>query len=182
MKNNLNIMGRELTKEKDTDKNKKEAFIKFIAHFTVLSLLMFLSVYLFFKSYGVQRNNIQDDVIAYKEILNKQQILKSKIDTIYYQMSLLNTGQVKNDVFLGNYISQNIQQTRDIIGTDSISAFKHYSFLLNRLDSILVLKNDIIVISDKERLALKDLNECMGKITKVKAEISKDPTRGFHSN
>jgi hypothetical protein len=97
-------------------------------------------------------------------------------------MSLLNTGRVKNDVFLGNYISENIQQTRDIIGTDSISGFEHYSFLLNRLDSILALKNEIIVISDKERLALRDLNECMGKIAEVKAELLKDPTRGFQAN
>jgi hypothetical protein len=172
-------MRKESTKENGS--NKREEFFKFIAHFIVLSILIFLSVYLFFKSNAVQRNNIQNDIVAYKEILNKQQVLKSKIDTIYYQMSLLNTGRVKNDVFLGNYISQNIKQTRNIIGTDSISEFKHYSFLLNRLDSILALKNEIIVISDKERLALKDLNECIGKITKVKTELFKDPTRGFQS-
>ena len=172
-------MKKELTKENGA--NKRKEFFKFIAHFTVLSILIFLSVYLFFKSNAVQRRNIQNDIVAYKEILNKQQVLKSKVDTIYYQMSLLNTGKVKNDVFLGNYISQNIKQTRNIIGTDSISEFKHYSFLLNRLDSILALKNEIIIISDKERLALKDLNECIGKITKVKAELFKDPTRGFQS-
>jgi hypothetical protein len=138
-------------------------------------------VYLFFKSYSSQRNEIEKNVVAYKMILNKQQLLKTKIDTIYYQMSLLNTGRVKNDVFLGDYISQNIQETRNIIGADSISEFNHYSFLLTRLDSILSLKNEIIVISDKEHLALKDLNECMGKIYKVKNELSKDPTRGFNS-
>lgn len=165
-----------------TRTGRKKEFFRFIAHFAVLSLLIFLTVYFFFKSNAVQRHNIQNDIVAYKEILNKQQVLKSKIDTIYYQMSLLNTGRVKNDVFLGNYISENIQQTRDIIGTDSISGFEHYSFLLNRLDSILALKNEIIVISDKERLALRDLNECMGKIAEVKAELLKDPTRGFQAN
>lgn len=145
----------------------------------VLSAVLFSSVYLFFKSYALQRSSIQNDIMDYKEILNKQQVLQTKIDTIYYQMSLLNTGQVKNDVFLGNYISENIQQTKNIIGKDSISEFSHYSFLLTKMDSILALKNEIIVISDKERLALKDLNECMGKITKVKSELSQDPTRGF---
>ena len=172
-------MKKESTKGSETNKGKE--FFEFMAHFAILSMLIFLSVYLFFKSNAVQRNNIQNDIVAYKEILNKQQVLKSKIDTIYYQMSLLNTGRVKNDIFLGNYISQNIKQTRNIIGTDSISGFKHYSFLLNRLDSILALKTEIIVISDKERLALKDLNECIGKITRVKAELFKDPTRGFQS-
>jgi len=172
-------MKKEPTKEFDTAKGKES--LKFIAYFAVLSILIFLSVSLFFKSYTIQRNSIKNDIVAYKKILNKQQVLRSKIDTIYYQMSLLNTGRVNNDEFLGNYISQNIQQTRKIIGKDSVSDFKHYSFLLTRLDSILALKNDIIVISDKERLALRDLNECIGKITKVKAELAKDPTRGFQS-
>jgi hypothetical protein len=166
---------------KENGAGKVNVFFKFIAHFTVLSIFIFLSIYMFVNSYAVQRNNIQNDIVAYKEILNKQQVLKSKIDTIYYQMSLQNTGRVNSEVFLGNYISRNIQQTRGIIGTDSISAFQHYSFLLNRLDSILILKNDIIVISDKERLALKDLNECMGKITIVKKQLLKDHNRGFYA-
>lgn len=166
---------------KKNGSSKGKSFFKFLFYFAVLSLFSFLSVYLFFKSYAVQRNSIQMDVVSYKEILNKQQVLKAKIDTIYYQMSLLNTGRVKNDVFLGNYISQNIQQTREIIGADSITDFKHYSSLLNQLDSIVGLKNEIIVISDRERLVLRDLTECMGKITKVKTELSKDPTRGFRS-
>jgi hypothetical protein len=159
----------------------RNGFLKFLAFFAVLILLSFLSVFFFLKSYAIQRDNVQKDIISYKEILNKQEVLKSKMDTIYYQMSLLSTDKVRNDVFLSSYISKNIQETRDIIGQDSISEFKGYSFLLNRLDSIMALKTEIIVISDKERLALKDLNECMGKISKVKSEISKDPTRGFQS-
>lgn len=159
----------------------RKKFFVFISYFIVLCSLVFLSLYFVFKSYEIQKSNIQTDIVAYKEMLNKQQVLKAKIDTIYYQMSLINTGKVKNDLFLGNYISQNIQETKIIIGTDSVSAFKHYAVLLNKLDSILVLKNNITVISDKERLALKDLNECIGKITKVKSELSKDPTRGFQT-
>lgn len=159
----------------------RKSFLRFLAFFAVLILLSFLSVFFFLKSYTIQRENVQKDIVAYKEVLNKQEVLKAKMDTIYYQMSLLSTDKVRNDVFLSSYISKNIQETRDIIGQDSISEFKGYSFLLNRLDSIMALKTEIIVISDKERLALKDLNECMGKISKVKSEISKDPTRGFQS-
>lgn len=165
----------------ETRSNKWRSIFRFLLFFVVLSTLTFVSIYLFFKSYAVQRNSIQKDIISYKEILNKQQVLKLKIDTIYYQMSLLNTGRVKNDVFLGNYISQNIQQTRKIIGADSVTAFKHYALLMNQLDSIVGLKNEMIAIADRERLALRDLTECMGKITKVKTELSKDPTRGFRA-
>jgi hypothetical protein len=159
----------------------RKSFLRFLAFFAVVIFLSFLSIFFFLKSYAIQRDNIQKDIVAYKEVLNKQEVLKSKMDTIYYQMSLLSTDKVRNDVFLSSYISKNIQETREIIGNDSISEFKGYSFLLNRLDSIMALKTEIIDISDKERLALKDLNECMGKISKVKSEISKDPTRGFQS-
>ena len=159
----------------------KRQLFMFIGYFIVLSLISFLPIYLFFRSYTFQRESIQNDVAAYKEILNKQQMLKSKIDTLHYQMSLFNTGKVQNDAFLGGYISENIMDTRKLIDKDSVSEFKHYSFLLNKMDTILVLKNEIISIADKEQLALKDLNDCIGKIGKVKTELKKDPTRGFQS-
>jgi hypothetical protein len=136
---------------------------------------------LFFKSCAAQSNGISNDIAAYKEILNKQQLLKFKIDTIYSQMSLLNTGKVSNDVFLGNYISKNIQDTRKIIGEDSVTEFRYYASLLNRMDNMMNLKNDLIKIIDKEQLALKDLNECIDKTNKVKKELSKDPTRSFQA-
>jgi len=172
-------MKKEMTKLNAT--NVRKSFLTFLAYFSVLIFFSFLSVYLFLKSYTIQQDNIQKDIVAYKEILNKQEVLKYKIDSIYYQMSLLNTGKVRNDVFLGNYISQSIKDTRNIIGNDSTANFNHYAFLLDRLDSIMTLKNEIILISDKERLALKDLNECMGKISKVTSALSQDPTRGFQS-
>lgn len=166
--------------KKVNKKSKNKALLAFLGQFTMLSVVLFLTGFFFFKSYDLQSKIIQQDVIAYKEILNKQQMLKVKFDTIFYQMSLLNSGRVKNDVFLGNYISQNISTTRNFIGNDSTNDFKYYALLLNRLDSIMILKNELVVISDKERLALNDLNECIGKITKVKSELSKDPTRNFN--
>lgn len=96
-------------------------------------------------------------------------------------MSLLNTGKVRNDVYLGNYISDNIQDARKTIGQDSTSEFKHYALLLNKLDSLLTLKNKIIAIKDKEQLAIRDLNECVGKISKIKKDLSYNPARNFSS-
>lgn len=157
----------------------KKSFMRFLACFVVLMLASFLVVYFFFKSNAIQHENIQHDILVYKETLNRQQILKSKIDTIYYQMSLLNTGKVRNDVFLRNYISQNIQDTKRIIDVDSSSAFKHYAFMLSKLDTMLVLKNEITLISDKERLALRDLNECVGRMGRINSELLRDPTRGY---
>lgn len=157
----------------------KKSFVKFVACFVTLVIASFLVVFFFFKSNAIQHENIQHDILAYKETLNRQQVLKSKIDSIYYQMSLLNTGKVRNDVFLRNYISQNIQDTKKIIDVDSSSTFKHYAFMLSKLDTMLVLKNEITLISDRERLALRNLNECVERMRRITAELMKNPTRGY---
>ena len=120
-------------------------------------------------------------MVSYKAVLNKQQVLYDKLDTIYYRMTLLNTDKVQNNVFLGNYISKNIQEFRKTIGKDSIAEFSHYAFLLNKLDSLLTLKNEIVEIDAKEQHALRDLNECIDKIKKVEKDLSKDPSRGFQA-
>ena len=118
---------------------------------------------------------------AYKEILNKQQVLSSKLDTIYYRMSLLNTDKVRNNVFLGDYISKNIQDFRKAIGEDSIAEFKHYYFFITQIDSLLSLKNEIVAITNREQHILKDLNECIDRISKIDQELSKTPSLGFQS-
>ncbi|MFZ4861475.1 type VI secretion system TssO [Sphingobacterium sp. Mn56C] len=160
-------------------RNKRRALCIFMLHFALFTILTFLVIYLFFYSYDVQRKNIQKDIIAYQSILNKQYVLKLKMDSLFYLMGLWNTGKVTNDLALGKYITQNIQQTNQLIGADSISEFKHYALLLKQLDAMLMLKYEIFQISEKERMALRNLNECMGSIKKVKAEIEQDPTRRF---
>lgn len=73
---------------------------KFLLFFLVLSLVSFNALYFFYKSYSVQYAIIQKDVVSYKAVLNKQQVLYDKLDTIYYRMNLLNTDKVENNVFL----------------------------------------------------------------------------------
>ena len=171
-------METEKTEQQNREHLRKELF-RFSAYFIVLAALSFTAVYLFYKTYAKQSDSLRNDVIAYETILNKQQALKAKIDTIYYQMSLVNTGRVENDVFLEDYISQNIQDTRKLIGDDSISEFKQYAYLLSNIDSLMILKDNITAIGSQEQLALKDLMECMGKTSKVQKALAQDPTRGF---
>ncbi len=167
---------------KKLNKNKiRIEFLKFVLHFSILSLFSFWVLYFFVRTHTIQSANIHQDVFCYKQLLNKHHAIKAKVDSIYYQMSLLNTGKVRNDVYLGNYISDNIQDARKTIGQDSTSEFKHYALLLNKLDSLLTLKNKIIAIKDKEQLAIRDLNECVGKISKIKKDLSYNPARNFSS-
>jgi hypothetical protein len=165
--------------EKQNRRDLRKELYRFIGYFVVLVALSFVMIYFFYETYTEQSDSIRNDIIAYKTILNKQQILKAKIDTIYYQMSLLNTGKVENDVFLENYISQNVQDTRSMIGSDSASEFKQYAYLLSNIDSLMLLKDNITTISNQEQLALKDLTECIGKTSQIQKTLAQDPTRGY---
>lgn len=140
---------------------------------------MYLPVYFFFRSCKSQNEYIAKDLNSYKEILNKHQILKQKIDSLYNQLSLLNTGKVTNDLFLEKYIADNKAEISRTIGADSSTEFKSYALLVSNIDNMLRQKDTILGISNKEQLALSDLQECMNKTRKVKQDLSYDPTRNF---
>lgn len=152
---------------------------KFIITFILLTGYSFLLLCFFYLSSEYQYKKIQNDLVRYKITLNKQQVLKQKIQTIYDQMSLLNTGKVSNDIFLEYYIYKNVNEAQILVGSDSLSDFKHYSFLFHNIDKMLKLKDTTIIISNKEQMALKDLNECIKKFSEVRTQLKTDPTRRF---
>ncbi|WP_292009652.1 type VI secretion system TssO [Chryseobacterium sp.] len=152
---------------------------KFILSFIVLSGVSFCAVFFFFKSYDIQRKGIQKEVDEYKNLLSRNELLKIQVDSIYYRMNLLDINKVDNDIFLRNYIMDNVRDAKNIMGSDSAKNFKHYSVLLKNLEPMLALKTQIINISNKEQTALRDLNECMGKVGRVNSELRVDPTRKF---
>lgn len=145
-------------------------------------LLIFFSclpVYFFFKSCKAQNEYIAQDLNKYKELLNKHQLLKVKIDSLYDELVLLNTGKVSNDLMLEKYIADNKNEVIKSIGSDSLIEFIHYALLMGNIDNVLKQKDTILQISNKEQLALTDLRECMNKTRKVKQDLSFDPTRNF---
>ena len=153
----------------------------FWLYFIVLTFFSFLPVFCFVKSYEVQKEYILADINLYKELLNKQQMLHQKIDSLYNDMALLNSGKVENNLFLEYFIADNKNNIARLINKDSTVEFKHYSFLMENIDNMLKLKDTIRVINNKEQLAYNDLLECIGKTRKIKKDISFDPTRNFSS-
>lgn len=152
--------------------------LKFIGFFLVLVCISFLCLYFFASSYSKQRKVIEDNIVAYKEILNKQQVLKPKLDSLMYRMSVMNTDRVSNNAFLANYIYTNIQEVKKVIGKDSLE-FKHYYSLVNRLDSMMQLKVEVMNISAKFELTKSDLEQCMGQNRQIRHSLAQDPSRSF---
>jgi hypothetical protein len=162
-------------------KQVKSRTLIFWTYFIILTFFAFLPVFCFVKSYEIQKEYINFDINNYKELLNKQLVLQQKIDSLYNDMALLNSGKVENNLFLEYYIAENKDKIDKVIDKDSTVEFKHYAFLMDNINNMLKLKDTIRVISNKEQLAYKDLLECINKTRKIKKDISYDPARNFSS-
>ena len=155
-------------------------FVYFSINFLILIFVFFIGIYFFYESSSHQQQRIEKDLLAYKALLNKQYLLKSKVDTVYYYMSLLNTGKVENDFFLEQYISRECQEIKKLINNENSENFNCYNLLFAQLDSLLILKNQLITVNNQEAVALRDLNECMHRFKNVYTELTDDPTRKFN--
>ncbi|UHO37422.1 type VI secretion system transmembrane protein TssO [Chryseobacterium capnotolerans] len=152
---------------------------KFILSFVVLSMVSFSCLYLFFKSYDIQREGISREAEAYKELMRRSDMLKENVDEIYEKMTQLDLNKVENEAFLRTNIMDNVGNVKSIMGKDSITSFKHYSTLMKQIGPMLTLKTKIIGVEYKKKTVLRDLDECMGKVSRANNELRKDPTRNF---
>jgi Type VI secretion system, TssO len=152
---------------------------KFVLSFIVLSGVSFICVFFFFKSYDIQRQGIQKKSEDYRDLLSRSDFLRMQVDSIFYRMDQLDINKVENDIFLRNSIMDEIRSARDLMGKDTADNFKHYSILMKQIEPMLALKKQIIEVSYKEQVAIRDLSECKGKIGVINNELRVDPTRKF---
>ncbi len=155
-------------------------FTYFFAKFIFLILAFFLVIYFFFESSDQQKKQVSRDITAYKTVLNKQYTLQNKVDTVYYYMRLLNTGKVQNDGALELYIIKQVQEIKNLVKAEKSEDFSYYNLLFTQLDSLLLLKSQIIQVNTEEALALKDLTECLNRFKTVHKELNDDPIRKFN--
>lgn len=156
----------------------RNGIIRFVLSFVVLIAISLTTVFLFFKSSKIQKEQIQNELNAYKNVLSRNELLKIKMDTIYYKMALLNTDRVQNDIFLRNSILEDLQDTKNIMGADSSKSFKQYATLTKNIGKMTLFKNELINVTAKERNAIRNLNECMGKVEKINTQIRNNEPGG----
>lgn len=156
----------------------RNGVLRFILSFVVLAAVSFLTVFLFFKSSEIQKQQIQMELNDYKSVLSRNELIKNKMDTIYYKMNLLNSNKVDNDIFLRNSILEDLQDTKNIMGADTVKAFRQYASLTKNIGKMTVFKNELINITAKEQNALRSLNECIGKVGKINTQMKKNEPGG----
>ncbi|MFZ4930973.1 type VI secretion system TssO [Chryseobacterium sp. Mn2064] len=152
---------------------------KFILSFAVLSVVSFACLFLFFKSYDIQREGISREAEAYKELMLRSDVLKDHIDDIYEKMNQLSINKVDNDIFLRTSIMDNVRDAQNIMGKDSAQSFKHYAILMKQIVPMMNLKAKIIEVETDKKRVLRDLDECIGKVRVTNNQLRIDPTRNF---
>lgn len=156
----------------------RNGIFRFVFSFAILLGISFLTVFLFFRSSEIQKQQIQKELNDYKSVLSRNELLKIKMDTIYYKMTLLNSNKVENDIFLRNSILEDLQDTRNIMGPDTAKSFRQYASLTKDIGKMTVFKNELINITAKEQNALRSLNGCMEKVGKMTTQIKKSEPGG----
>lgn len=156
----------------------RSGIFRFVLSFTILLIISFLTVFLFFRSSEVQKQQIQKELNDYKSVLSRNELLKIKMDTIYYKMNLLNSNKVENDIFLRNSILEDLQDTKNIMGADTVKSFRQYATLTKNIGKMTVFKNELINITAREQNALRSLNECIGKVGKMNSQMKSNAPGG----
>lgn len=168
------------TREKKLNRSDVRSGIwKFIFSFVILSAVSFTAVFFFFKSYDTQLKGVEREVSQYRDLLTRDALLHTQIDSIYARMELLDSDKAYNDNFLRTYILDNVRDAKDIMGADSATNFKHYSVFLQKIRPMLNLKNQIITVSFKEQIAIRNVQECQGKSNQISNKMRIDPSRKF---
>ncbi|WP_443939956.1 type VI secretion system TssO [Pedobacter sp. MW01-1-1] len=164
-------------------KNRQEILKKSIHFWLLFGILIFFSIAsiaLFYWASQKQRAAFNERFIAYKGIVNKQILLNEKVDSLYQQMTLLDRTRVDNTLFLAKYISDNKEAIIRSIGNDSTANFTAYARIAKNLNKLLLLKDSIVRIANREEMLKSDLGDCIQKNKKISTDISVKTRRSFN--
>ena len=152
-------------------KDVRKGTLHFILSFLALTAVSFLSVFLFFKSSDMQNRNMRKELDAYHNVIGRNEVLKIKMDSIYYKLTLLNSDKISNQIELRNQIFKDLGDCKNFIGEDSLVELKHYSRLVKDIDPIIAYKNELMKLGSQEKAIFGQLQDCLGKVGRANVQI-----------
>ena len=107
----------------------------------------------------------------YRQVQNKQLLLKEKIDSLYIQLNYVDAIKVDNYIPLERVIIENKHNIEINIGADSALGFKAYATLLKNLNTQLYVKDSIVKMVSIENTVTTDLLSCIDMTKKIHHDI-----------
>lgn len=139
--------------------------------FALLISFTIVPAFFFVWAAGEQKEAFMDQVQLYRQVQNKQAMLKAQIDSLFIQLSYVNTDKVTDHLPLEAGISKNRLGLLGIIGKDSSGSFRTYAAILKNLNGQLYLKDSIVKTVGQENMLKTDLISCMSKTKGINRSI-----------
>lgn len=139
--------------------------------FVVLVCASLLPVYFFAWAAQKQKSVYLSKIQDYKNIINKQLVLQEQMDSLYKSLSYIDADKVDNYIFLEKFIADQKDRIAKQVGEDSSNHFSTYTYVLNRLNPMILLKDSLVRIRNAEDLLKRDLRSCMDKNTSIRNSI-----------
>jgi len=159
------------------NKEVKKGFSIFILYLVILFGASILSLFLLIQTRKVQITETANQLDRYDQIQNKQIILSNKIDSLLYDMSLLNTDKIQNSIFMQSRISNEKEAIDKLIQSSDSSHFLIYSQIISLVNPMLTNKDSINSQLNREEFLKKSLLDCMRKYKDTKRKVEYNPVR-----
>lgn len=147
----------------------------FVLTFLLLTAISFSAVFFLFKSSAAQGDNVVKRMEEYRSIIERNKMLSEKLSEIEMNMELIGSENITNTPALTDHIIANIKECKAVIGEDSASAFKHYSILLEDMSAMMNQKTLLLNLSNNERNAKRDYDDCMQRVGRIDKALSTNP-------
>ncbi len=146
--------------------NRKEinrAFGRFLAWFASLIILLLLCVYSFLRTGTYQVDRLSEQRQQFEEVFLMDAILAEKVDTLYADLSLLNTGRIANDRQMQRVITKEKEEMAKIVAQKQQlqGYFGVYGRLSGHVNEMLILKDSLSKAIADETTTRNDLTDCL---------------------
>ena len=159
------------------NKEVKKGFHVFLLHLIVLLGISLLSLFCLIQTREVQISQLISQLDSYDRIQNKQLMLSDKIDSVLYDLALLNTDKIQHSVFMQARISHEKEQIEQLLQSSDSTHFLVYVRLMNLVNPALARKDSIDGQLSREEFLKQSLFDCMHKYNDTKRKVDYNPIR-----
>ena len=146
-------------------------------HLIVLLGISLLSLFCLIQTREVQISQLISQLDSYDRIQNKQLMLSDKIDSVLYDLALLNTDKIQHSVFMQARISHEKEQIEQLLQSSDSTHFLVYVRLMNLVNPALARKDSIDGQLSREEFLKQSLFDCMHKYNDTKRKVDYNPIR-----
>lgn len=159
------------------DKEVKKGYRVFLLHLVVLLGVSLASLFCLIQTREVQISQLVRQLDNYDRIQNKQLMLSDKIDSLLYDLALLNTDKIQYSVFMQARISREKEQIEQLLESSDSTHFLVYAKLMALVNPALAGKDSIDSQLSREEFLKQSLFDCMHKYNDTKRKVDYNPIR-----